>query len=99
MVAALFLGSRKMGQVNTPPASVHALEHFSYYTLMAMLVAIGVARQFVWIAMAGCLVGVLDEWHQHFIPGRTASATDWGIDTMGAFLGAKIVRDILDERS
>lgn len=99
MVAALFLGARKTGHMNTPTASMHALEHFSYYTVLAMLLAVGVARWFVWIAIAGCLVAVFDEWHQLFIPGRTVSATDWGIDTIGAFLGAMIVRDILDERS
>lgn len=29
----------------------------------------------------------LDEWHQYFVPGRYASFTDIGIDTLGGMLG------------
>ena len=64
-----------------------------------MLVAIGVARHFVWVAIAVSLVGALDEWHQYFMPGRAASAMDWAIDTAGALLGTHIIRDIWDEKS
>ena len=31
--------------------------------------------------------GFLDEWHQSFVPGRTASLTDVAFDTLGAFIG------------
>lgn len=30
---------------------------------------------------------LLDEWHQAFIPGRSADAADWVADTMGAGVG------------
>ncbi|MDR2491693.1 MAG: VanZ family protein [Spirochaetaceae bacterium] len=31
--------------------------------------------------------GVLDEFHQSFVPGRQVSAFDWAADTVGAVLG------------
>jgi VanZ family protein len=33
------------------------------------------------------LFSLLDEYHQSFVPGRTASLVDCGIDTAGALLG------------
>lgn len=37
------------------------------------------------------LVGVLDEWHQTFTPGRSgADVWDWAADTLGGLLGALI---------
>jgi VanZ family protein len=32
--------------------------------------------------------GILDEWHQQWIPSRTASVLDWVADVIGASLGA-----------
>ena len=29
-----------------------------------------------------------DEWHQSFVPGRSADVHDWYADAIGAFLGA-----------
>lgn len=31
--------------------------------------------------------GILDEWHQSFVPGRYGSFTDISLDVVGAFLG------------
>ncbi len=36
------------------------------------------------ILLAAMLYGVSDEWHQSWIPGRTASAGDWLADALGA---------------
>jgi VanZ family protein len=41
------------------------------------------------IVLAG-LYAVTDEFHQSFTPGRTPSAVDVGIDTIGAALGVGI---------
>lgn len=41
------------------------------------------------VALAFCLAwGVLDEWHQSFVPGRDPSGTDVAADLLGAGLGA-----------
>ena len=41
---------------------------------------------FAALIIAG-LFSLLDEYHQSFVPGRTASLVDCGIDTAGALLG------------
>ena len=33
------------------------------------------------------LYGVLDEFHQSFVPGRQVSVLDWAADTIGAVIG------------
>ena len=44
-------------------------------------------KRHLWIFMAVAIFGVLDEWHQSFIPGRDASFGDWLADAAGAALG------------
>jgi VanZ family protein len=39
-------------------------------------------------ALLAAIWGVLDEFHQSFVPGRTASAGDAAADTLGAIVGA-----------
>jgi VanZ family protein len=39
-----------------------------------------------------CLFAALDEVHQSFVPGRTASMTDVGLDLLGIFFGFWIFR-------
>jgi VanZ family protein len=41
---------------------------------------------FAALVVAG-LFSLMDEYHQSFVPGRTASLVDCGIDTAGALLG------------
>ncbi len=33
-----------------------------------------------------CLYGLSDEWHQYFVPGRTADILDWLADSLGGLL-------------
>ena len=47
-------------------------------------------RAIVAFAIAS-VYGLLDEWHQSFVPGRFASLTDVALDVAGALLGAWIV--------
>jgi hypothetical protein len=76
-----------------PPPVQKAL-HVLAYAALALLwcwalgawLRVPVAR-----AVAACAIasayGVLDEWHQSFVPGRYASFTDVMIDVAGAVLG------------
>jgi VanZ family protein len=67
---------------------VHAL----VFALLAC--AIGYAsglrgRSMLWLAFVGAtLVGAFDEWHQIFLPGRSADWDDLAADAMGAALGS-----------
>jgi hypothetical protein len=49
-----------------------------------------------WRMLACCIagavmIGVMDEWHQAYLPGRTASWADLGADAMGGLLGATLL--------
>ena len=66
--------------------------HMAMYAGLAWLVARAEPR---WVRAVGPLalvavalsaLGALDEWHQQFIPGRSASADDWVADSAGAVL-------------
>jgi VanZ family protein len=49
------------------------------------------ARAAVQAVLVAGLYSLTDEFHQMFVPGRTASLVDCGIDTTGAVLGALII--------
>jgi|DEB19_MinimDraft_3_1074340.scaffolds.fasta_scaffold146736_2 VanZ family protein len=66
--------------------------HLSMYGVFAFL-TLGASRYprswsrliLAWAVLA--VFGGLDEWHQSFIPGRSASVADWFADATGALLG------------
>jgi VanZ family protein len=41
-----------------------------------------------WAALVGSVYGATDEFHQWFVPHRSADVADWIADTAGALLGA-----------
>jgi hypothetical protein len=47
------------------------------------------------IFLVTCMVagyGLLDEWHQSFIPGRDASVADLAADALGGFTASAVLR-------
>ena len=51
----------------------------------------GAARTRILMAGLICLIfAALDEWHQSFVPGRTSSVSDVGMDLVGITLGMVI---------
>lgn len=75
-------------------ASLDKVAHFGLYSVFAWLLArhgFGIAGR--WLATALAVIvasgfGVVDEWHQQFIPGRSTEYADWMADTAGAAVGA-----------
>jgi VanZ family protein len=47
-------------------------------------------RAFLLAVVIGSLYGGTDEFHQSFVPGRTADPLDWVADTLGVALGASL---------
>ena len=88
--------------VPLPPTAVSGIEgvdkvvHAGLYGVLGALAARSAwdARPGL-AAVAGVLLGVLlfaalDEWHQSFIPGRSADPRDWLADAVGAIAGAAL---------
>ena len=84
MAALLFLAADKTAQIPLLPELPDKLVHFCYYGVMALLLAHGVGRRWLWLPLVLVpLVGALDEWHQLYVPGRDASVYDWMADVAG----------------
>lgn len=70
--------------------------HVGLYTVLGILLAwagrkhanAGGRPLGAWtLIFLGALYALTDEWHQAFVPGRTASAGDWIADVVGVMLG------------
>jgi VanZ family protein len=83
-IQAIHLGLRKLG-------------HWTEYFVLASLVAAACKSQ--WPTQSGpnritrtvilaTLYAISDEWHQSFVPSRSASAVDVAVDAWGAICGA-----------
>lgn len=91
---------------------IRKMAHFSIYAVLGILL-MGCAATYKGSKLMKFNISVIisflyactDEWHQSFIPGRSAQFTDVCIDTAGAFLGiliilfALIIKDIIHERN
>jgi len=85
------------GPVAAIPGWLHNLAHVPAYALLAAswCVALGAPRGRRRVLLIGLLTvgyGVLDEWHQSFVPGRECSAGDLLRDTLGAAMGIWAMR-------
>ena len=76
--------------------------HLSIYTLVGIFIMsfistykIHLKYKFPISILVGLVYASSDEIHQSFIPGRTASIIDVGIDTAGVFLGIILVLIII----
>jgi VanZ family protein len=76
------------------PPSVQNVLHVPAYAALAWAwrwALVAWLRHTVAIAVSAfavaALYGLIDEWHQSFVPGRYASLTDVALDAVGAALG------------
>ncbi|MEJ1383914.1 MAG: VanZ family protein [Candidatus Sedimenticola sp. (ex Thyasira tokunagai)] len=79
------------------PGEIKNLLHLPIFGLFALLLWLGIKHHFQNIAWAFVAVlsltaafGTLDEWHQSFIPGRTASIEDIAADLVGGMIALSV---------
>lgn len=101
---AVYLGCiHYLSGMTQPPAHLvlkwDKLGHVVEFLLLAVLSSRALHRTFPslslsWVVVLsgtfGFLYGTIDEYHQSFIPGRTADFLDAFADAAGAFLGAAL---------
>jgi VanZ family protein len=85
-----------LSAMSSPPSPVHVsdkVEHFVFYGGLALVAlrataggrVAGVSGRALVLAWAIATVyGATDEFHQWFVPGRSAEVADWLADTLGA---------------
>lgn len=92
----LFIGGAQPVAVGLIPPPYDKMVHALVFAVLAA--AMGYASgwrgwRMVLLAFGGALaVGVLDEWHQMVLPGRSAGWDDLAADAVGAALGAWALR-------
>jgi VanZ family protein len=67
--------------------------HFMFFGVMAFLLWITTDKRWplaVWAVVA--MIGVIDETHQAFVPGRTSDVNDWLADGFGAATALMVAR-------
>ncbi|MDY0087764.1 MAG: VanZ family protein [Coriobacteriia bacterium] len=76
--------------------------HFAVYTVLGGLLFIAFTFEtadpghaLALAVLVASAYGVTDELHQVFVPGRLPEVADWGMDTLGALLGALIMFIVL----
>jgi hypothetical protein len=96
---ALFWASSRSSWPFTPPAflSWDSLLHAVAYAVLAALLygvlgpaRLGTLRAAVVAAAIAGAYGATDEWHQSFVPGRSADPLDLAADVAGAVAGAAL---------
>lgn len=78
------------------------LAHFAAYTVLGLF--LGRARRASGLsALAAALLGLAyaasDEWHQSFVPGRSADVADWLADALGVLAGLLLSQRLADRRA
>jgi hypothetical protein len=94
--SAIFYVSSRTG--NSLPGGFSVQGHVFEYFVLGGLLAWALAEEevspsaIVLAVLLASLYGVTDEFHQHFVPGRTPDLMDWLLDTAGAIAGAFVAR-------
>ena len=67
------------------------LAHVAEYAILGALLARAVSSPWTAVTL-GTIYAISDELHQHFVPGRQASALDVAIDAAGVAVGVLAIR-------
>jgi VanZ family protein len=92
LALGLLIGGAQPVAVGLVPAPWDKLAHTAVFAVLAS--AIGYAsglrgwRMLLVAFGVAVAVGALDEWHQMYLPGRSAGLDDLAADAVGAALGA-----------
>jgi VanZ family protein len=96
-MAVIFAFSSQHGGGHLPEAEVllRKLGHVAGYFVLTVLLVRALRRSGVAAAVpvavgAAFAYAISDEWHQSFVPGRTATPRDVGIDGLGIALAAAV---------
>ena len=103
---SLMFGASSLSQVPSVDGVSDTAYHVPVYAVLALLVARALHRP--GRALFGIVIGAaawsvvwggLDEFHQSFVPGRTASGRDLVADSIGSLIGCLIWVGIVRRRA
>ena len=104
MVLIFAVSSMKQPSLPMPKfewLAIDKLYHFIEYAILGILLTWAfvkakpsvVPSKLIWLiaAVLSILYGASDEWHQTFVPGRSATLADWIADVFGSIAGVLAV--------
>ncbi|SEO14824.1 VanZ like family protein [Nitrosospira multiformis] len=95
ILTGLFAGGAHPAAVNLIPSPWDKLVHAVIFALLTW--AIGAAsgitgwRRLGLAFLGAVLIGLLDEWHQMYLPGRKAGWDDLAADVTGSLIGIALL--------
>ena len=94
--------NKKAEVISKVESVIRKIAHFSIYTLLGILFTallstykIETKRKLIIALLVGAFYAFTDEFHQSFVPGRSAEITDVMIDSLGVLFGSLIITGIL----
>ena len=97
LIIAIFIKSSigNMNIINLGFSFQDKFLHFLVFGILAVLMArsfkkskIKIINKYyhVWAIVLTALYGIIDEYHQYFVPGRFSTVGDWLADVLGAIV-------------
>jgi len=99
IVFLLFYLGAKPVAVGLFPEPWDKLAHFVTYAAIAALLCLGLPRRWQWYAALPVgIIGALDEWHQVYLPGRSADLGDLLTDIVAAIFAVTAIHLVRTHR-
>lgn len=91
MLLALFVGGAQDGAGSLFQDPWDKLAHIVFFFCLTILLFAGFNFSIVTTSILALLIGIADEFHQIFLPGRFAGVDDWFADVIGVMLAAGFI--------
>jgi VanZ family protein len=92
MTVNLFYLGAGPGAVNLFVSPWDKVAHFAAFSVLSGLLAVGIGLRRPWLTLAVvALIGLADELHQRWLPGRSAGVDDWIVDMMAGLCAVGLI--------
>jgi len=91
LIGLLFIGGSQSGAGSLFVAPLDKLAHIIFFFCLTLMMVSGFRFKVVYTTVLVLLIGVLDEVHQVWLPGRFPGLDDWFADAVGIGLAIGLV--------
>jgi len=92
MLVALFIGGAQSGAGSLFVTPWDKLAHVVFFISLTLFLAGGFRFSIATTTVLALLIGVLDELHQVWLPGRVPGLDDWLADVVGVALAIGLIQ-------
>ncbi|MDO9050443.1 MAG: VanZ family protein [Methylotenera sp.] len=91
LIGLLFIGGSQSGAGSLFVTPWDKLAHIVFFFCLTIFLFAGFNFSIVTTSILALLIGMLDEFHQIFLPGRFAGVDDWFADVVGVMLATGFI--------